>query len=333
MEGLYTGAVESSFKTTDEIRRDAFIRDTSQPPIFTNYQPERKTWKELNALLIQESDLYAETEEFKQDRVEVSLPDCPVSINPIGDIHAGSPHTDLRRLEKEIEAIVNNDFSYILLMGDEVDSFFWAETAINDTATVIPKQYYWYREMIKYVSENDKLLGAWIGNHNGWTRKMGISFSTMWSEVSNAPCFYGMGFMDIHVGKTRYKLVGSHQYQGGSMYNDNHPEERAVRFGGAWGADIVIGGHTHKKSITQKVFTGYEGANVSTLVNVGAYKSYDSYGSNLGMHRFESETMGGVSLLLDNKEKKVNYDWDILKGLETHNDRLNKQNGEHRRQQ
>lgn len=315
MQGLYRGANENTFVSDDQIIREAQIRTTT--PQFLDYQPNLPDWHYWNSRFNQKAQEYRETEEQLQNSVEIQLPDRPARINLISDIHVGGPHTDYSRIEQEVETILRTPDSYVFLLGDEADTFFWAETAINDTIEQIPQQYYWYREFIRYVSDNNRLLGVWEGNHTAWTRKVGRSFQSMLQEVTNAPLFSGIGYVTLNVGNTQYRIVGSHQYPGNSQFNNCHPEERAIRFGSAWGADIVVGGHTHKKQITQKPFQSFnDETQIVTQVSLGAYKTHDSYGNRLGFSRFTPKSMYGVTLLLDNEEKDVQTFYDILKGNE-----------------
>lgn len=310
MTGLYTGPSETSFKSKEEIDREEQIRTST--PTFLNYDATLPNWGYWNQRFADRAKQYQETEEFLQNYVEIQLPDRPCLINFISDIHAGSPNTDYDRLKLEIETIVAQPSSYVFLLGDEVDSFCWTETAINDTAEQIPQQYYWFREMVRYLSDNNKLLGLSMGNHS-WTRKLGLNFYTMLQEVTNAPFNFGITYYSIKVGEQEYRITGSHQFPGGSQYNSVHPEERAIRFGGAWGSDIVVGGHTHQKQISQKPFFEFNGSRVVTEVSLGAYKTHDGFGNNLGLARHTPNSMYGVSIYLDNKERLVQPNYDIIK--------------------
>ena len=311
MSGIYVGASESSFRTDEQIVREANIRNTT--PTFLDYNPELPDWHYWNQRFSRRAAEHRETEEHLQNSVEIQLPDRPAILNLISDIHVGGPHTDYQRIEDEINAIVSRSDSYVMLLGDEADAYFWAETAINDTVEQIPEQYFWYRELIRYLSDNNRLLALWEGNHTAWTRRVGRSFQAMISEVTPAPAFSGVAYVKLNVGNTQYKIAGSHQFPGGSQFNNTHPEERFMRFGAGAGADIICGGHTHKKQIAQKPFHMYEDETiVVTQVSTGAYKSHDSYGNVRGFNRHTPNSMFGVSLVLNNEQKQVLPYYDIL---------------------
>lgn len=319
MKGLYRGANETSFVSDEQVIREAQIRTTS--PQFLNYEPNLPDWDYWNNRFESRAKQYQETQEFLQNHIEIQLPDRPCLVNFLSDIHAGSPNTDYARLKQEVDTILATPDSYIFLLGDEVDSFCWTETAINDTAEQIPQQYYWFREFVRHLSEHKRLLGLSMGNHS-WTRKLGISFYTMVQEVTDAPFNFGVTYYDLFVGGQNYRITGSHQFPGQSQFNACHPEERAIRFGGAWGSDIVVGGHTHNKQITQKPFQEFHNSRIVTEVSLGAYKTHDSYGSNLGFARHTPESMFGVSLMLDNKQKIVRPNYDIIQAHQLFSDAL-----------
>lgn len=311
MSGIYTGPTEASFRTDEQIIREANIKSTT--PQFLDYDPQLPDWHYWNQRFARRAAEHRETEEHLQNSVEIQLPDRPAILNLISDIHVGGPHTDYQRIEDEVAAIMSRPDSYVLLLGDEADAYFWAETAINDTVEQIPEQYFWYRELIRYLSDNNRLLALWEGNHTAWTRRVGRSFQSMISEVTPAPAFSGVAYVRLNVGNTQYKIVGSHQYPGASQYSGSHPEERFLRFGAGANADIIVGGHNHRKEFRQHPYHKFEDeTDIVTLVSLGPYKTHDSYGNVKGFNRHTPKSMFGVSLVLDNEQKQVIPYYDIL---------------------
>jgi hypothetical protein len=78
---------------------------------------------------------------------------------------------------------------------------------------------------------------------NSWAKKMGMSAYSSFSEETGAYYMQGLGYITAKVGNLEYKITAAHRLPGSSMYNKTHSQNRALRFGGATGSDIVIAAH------------------------------------------------------------------------------------------
>lgn len=315
--GLYTSSNADSYKDHDTIMQEAYLAQETPVPQFVNYQSPERDFFYWITRLEERAKQYQETEETRQDAVEVNLPAVNTLVYISTDHHMGSPHTMYDRIRRELGLVYHTPNAYLMLGGDSIDNFFWNQTTINDTAEQIPEQVNAFREMVRYLEARKKILGMWHGNHDDWSKKMGMSVNDRMFEICSAPVFWGVGKMILNIGDVQYRIAGSHQLKGFSMYNENHPQERYLRFDGGRGADIIWSGHTHKKAFKTSTYKDFDGAHRVTMINTGAYKRYDSYGSTLGMDRLDPKQMFGVPVILRADRKEVMPMYDLFEAHET----------------
>lgn len=309
MEGLYTGATETSFKTTEEIRRDSYLSSEYRQPDFLTPFAEPKTFQEHSAGF---KHRQAERGDRYNQVAEVQLFDTSL-ITFQSDLHVGGEETDYARIEAEAEAIVNTPNSYVVLVGDLIDNFSFLPPA-HETIDSVPQQVEYAKSLIKYYADNKKLLGVWKGNHEEWTTRQGIDLYSYLLDGIQTYYFFGMGYMKIKALEEEYRLTGNHQFQGHSMHNNTHGQNRAVRFGGAWGSDIVVSGHWHEKGISQQPVYDYGGESfLSTLIALGTYKKNDGYTRNKGFSNRDPNSMYGATVRLDKDSHTVLPYYDTLK--------------------
>jgi predicted phosphodiesterase len=258
---------------------------------------------------------YIETKEVLSNHFELRLPEKSM-IALIGDQHVGSAEVDYERISTEINQILDTKNTYVIITGDTVDGYFWGGDAQYEEMEQVPEQYQYVKSMLDLLGENNKLICAVGGDHDGWVKRGGFNPLKEFTERNN--CFYSQGvtYLTVHVGSATYKFTVAHRLPGSSMYNRNHPQSRALRFGGAIGSDIVVSGHNHRKAISQypvDMFGG-ESALVHTIA-LGAYKTNDGYGRKLGFNKITADDMYGSAVILDKDNKDIVAYYDILKAL------------------
>ena len=252
-----------------------------------------------------------EAREQQTNSVEIEFPAERICINFMADLHAGG-EADYGRISKEVETIVNTPNSYVILLGDVIDGFFFNYAQMEQIEQV-PEQIQYTKSLLKYLGENKKLLVGWAGDHDKWMDKMGNSMYADFFENTGAYYMYGLGYVTLQVGKTEYKLTGAHKLPGSSIYNNNHPQDRAARFGGAWGSDIIVSAHNHKKGHSEKTFTGFGGEAIHVhQIALGPYKCQDEYSKKNGWSKQVPEEMYGSAVILEPDSKYVRYYDDIL---------------------
>lgn len=271
---------DGSYKNRDTIIREAMTK--GDLPILKTPTLKRLTFTDYwSPRFVKRQEEVLEAREQITNNVEIQFPQERICINFMGDLHTGG-EVDYRRINTEVETIVNTPNSYLMLMGDVIDGFFFNYAQMEQIEQV-PEQIQYTKSLLKYLGENKKLLVGWAGDHDKWTDKMGNSMYADFFENTGAYFMYGVGYVTLQVGKIDYKLTGAHKLPGSSIYNQNHPQDRAVRFGGAWGSDIVVSAHNHKKGYSEKILKGFGGEAIKVHeLALGPYKCQDEYSKKNG---------------------------------------------------
>ena len=310
--GLYYGSDENSFKRRTEIIRNMII-DT---PEMVTPLPERKDFLYWSQRLKERQDQYRETSTHPE-HITIKFPETTI-LNFIGDTHIGSPDTDYKRLEREINIIANTPNSYVVLLGDLVDGFFFNPAQFKQVEQP-PEQWEYVNALLTFLASNKKLLVAISGDHDQWPTKMGVDPYAEFADNFQAYYMKGVSYMSIVVGETEYKITGAHRVPGHSMYNNAHPQMRAERFGGAAGSDIIVAGHTHRKGHSEQAYKTFPGiSQVSHYISLGPYKATDDYAQKLGFSKLSPEEMYGCAVVLNKDTHNVTYYHDIIQANELH---------------
>jgi len=309
-KGIYKGSNENSFSSDRDIKRKLALR--GEIPNMTTPHVKRLTFTDYwSPRFIKRQEEVLEAREQITNNVEIDFSDGPICINFIGDIHAGG-ECDYRRLAQEIETVVNTNNSYLMLFGDLIDGFFFNYAQMGQIEQT-PEQIMYVKSLFKYLAENKKLLVGWGGDHDKWMDKMGNSMYADFAEATGAYFMYGVGYVTLNVGKQSYKITGAHRLPGNSMYNNTHPQDRAMRFGGAWGSDVIVSGHNHKKGHSENTIVGFGGeANKVHKIALGPYKCQDDYSKKNGWSKQVPEELYGSSIVLYPDEKRIVYYDDIV---------------------
>ena len=260
---------------------------------------------------------FGETREVLQNHFSLRLPEKSAVVF-LGDQHIGSAEVDYKRIEDEVKRIIDTPNTYVIITGDTVDGYFWGGDAQYEEMEQTPEQYQYIRSMIDLLGKNGKLICAIGGDHDGWVKRGGFNPLKDFTERNN--CFYSQGvtYISVHIGDHEYKITAAHRLPGNSIYNKNHPQSRALRFGGAIGSDIIVSGHTHQKGVSQysvDFFGG--GSQLVHLISIGAYKTNDGFGRKLGLSKITPDNMYGSAVILDKDKKDIDVYYDIFKAIES----------------
>ena len=225
------------------------------------------------------------------------------TINFLSDLHVGSPETDYERIAEEVARTIETPDTYAVFLGDMIDAFVWNPGQMEDMEQV-PEQVQLMKEVIGNLHDANKLLAIVPGNHEDWQRRSGFNIYELITP-EDVPVQYGVNYMTAYVQDKEYRITLAHQLPGHSMYNNVHPQMREDHFG-AEGADVIIGGHTHKKGISLQYKKEHGGgARPVHYVSLGAYKAIDGFQAKNGRHKLAPEEMGGVAVTLNKDVKKV----------------------------
>jgi predicted phosphodiesterase len=305
--GIYTNPDEESFRSDKDIKREKAI--SGELPVFETPLAEDKGFHYWSQRFQERQEQYGETTQIR-DRVNIRFPQNDILITFIADTHPGNPQAHYKRLEQEVETIINTPNSYAVLVGDLVDGFFFTP-AVHEAMEAVPEQFKYMESFLKYLSANKKLLVGFGGDHDGWTKKMGIDPYAKFEGDLGAYYIHGVGHLTFSVGDIDYKLVGAHQLPGFSMYNNVHPQMRAAKE--VQGADIYFSGHNHQKGHSEQAIKEFGGnARRVHYMALGPYKPTDEYSRKKGWAQQSPDEMYGASVILSANKKQVKYYYDII---------------------
>ena len=308
-KGLYS--INGHFTPDNEIKKKLAL--SGDLPKLETPQLKRLTFTDYwSPRFIKRQEEILEAREQVTNNVEITFPAEPICLNFIGDIHAGG-ESDYKRVAQEIETIVNTKNSYLMLYGDLIDGFFFNYAQMGQIEQT-PEQIMYVKSMFKYLAENKKLLVGWGGDHDeSFISKTGNSMYADFAEATGAYFMYGVGYVTLNIGEASYKLTGAHRFPGNSIYNNTHPQDRAMRFGGAWGSDIIVSGHNHKKGHSENAIVAFGGEAVKVhKIALGPYKCQDDYSKKNGWSKQVPEELYGSAVILSPDTKKIRYYDDIL---------------------
>jgi len=307
--GIYTGSKEESFESEKKIKRDLILR--GELPALETPLPEKLEWPYWSERFPKRQEQYQEAVYNKERHVKITIPDYSL-VSFIGDQHIGHPWTFHDKIKLEIDIILNTPNSYLFLGGDAIDGYFFNPAQMEQIEQA-PEQIAYMRSMIEALGQEGKLLVAWAGDHDGWTKKMGVDPYAEFGEKIKAYFMHGVGFVSLHNGNNITRITAAHQLPGHSIYNAAHPSVRASRE--IQGADWYVNFHTHKKGHLEQGVDLFGGdARWIHALSAGAYKASDEYSRKKGWVHQSPKKMFGFSFILDGEDSV--YYRDILKAHE-----------------
>jgi predicted phosphodiesterase len=309
MQGLYYP--NGSFKSVEEIRKEAILTTGLQEPDFrTPITDITKPYSYWSQRARTRQAQYKETAE-RDYCVEIGLPDTCL-INFMADLHIGGAETDYKRIEDEIQIIVNTHNSFLMIPGDLIDAFFFNPAQYEDIEQ-IQEQIEYAKALVKYVADHKKLLAVWTGNHDMWVKKAGFDPMRYILEGIETYYFHGVGYVKTTIAdQESYNITGNHLFKGSSVYNNSHPQRRAINEV-AHGSDIVVSGHWHTKGISQQPFQSFGGeSQIATMIALGTYKASDEYTRTYGFGVRDPKSMYGATVRIERDFHTVTPYYDIL---------------------
>jgi len=301
------------FISPNEFESDRHIkRKLGDTPILETPKTFPRTFEYWSDRFRRSQEIYKETSDIETDHVSIQFKGDTI-INFIGDCHVGSPVTHYDRLEQEITAITDTPNSYVILVGDLVDGFFFNPAQMEQIEQP-PEQFDYMKSLIDHLAKNKKLLIGFSGDHDTWATKMGVDPYEQFNQIG-AYYMRGIGHLTAKVDNQEYYITGAHRLPGFSYFNNTHPLARAARE--IQGADIYFSAHTHQKGHSEQTAKKFGGEGQRThYISVGAYKPTDEYMRKLGFGQLSPEEMYGSAIKLYSAVKGVRYFDDILQANE-----------------
>lgn len=314
--GLYYP--DGSFRSTEDIRRESLLREPQPEPHFiTEVNTITKDFDYWSERLRSRQTQYLQTVEGLT-LAELQLSDTSLLCFQ-SDQHVGASYTDYGRIELEAKLIVDTPNVYAVLGGDLIDAFFFNPAQFEDLEQ-IPEQIEYARALVRYYADNKKLLAVWSGNHDQWVKKHGFNPYRYILDGIETYYFHGVGYIKLGIaGQQEYRITGNHMFKGSSMYNQTHPERRAMNES-ARGSHLVFGGHWHTKGIYQQAFQEFGGDSIlSTMIALGAYKSSDEYIKTYGFSNRDPKSMYGAAVRFDKESENLQPYYDIVQAIREFN--------------
>lgn len=291
---------DGTFKSRDKICAEFATREQSvihHTPI--HQSPDSFDWWHERAMSAQE----ARQEALGiPEHVEIEIKtQRPVIIGLVGDVHAGGEDVDYELFYKDVQFLKQHPLSYVMLLGDLTDSFFFVP-AVHKALLNLEEQYGYMKSAVRELK--GKILVSWAGNHDMWASRMGPTLYEEWTK-ENGHYLEGLSFVSLKVGDQEYKISGSHKHNGFSIYNHAHPSLRMKR-DGSEGGDIYITAHKHKKAYVTQYQNMYGGKALQQhFLSLGTYKSTDDYSRGSGFVRQKRNQMGATFVVLHPDRKQV----------------------------
>jgi|SRR3990172_2584286 len=295
---------DGSFESDKEIRRKS-----TDTPIMETPKTFPRDFSYWSDRFIHRQTEWKETSDAELDHVSIQFKG-DTTLNFIGDAHTGSPFTHYDRLEKEIKAIVETPNSYVILVGDLIDGFFFNPAQMEQIEQV-PEQYAYMKSLVSHLAMNRKLLIAFGGDHDGWAKKMGIDPYAIMNSMG-AYYMQGIGHLTAKVDDQEYRITGGHRLRGSSIRDNTWASKRASQE--IQGADIYFNAHTHTKGHSEQTVNQFGGvARIVHHISLGPYKPTDEYARKIGYAQQDVESMYGCAVTLKSGGKEIIYHNDILK--------------------
>lgn len=229
----------------------------------------------------------------KKASQEIRFPHGPVCVVFLGDQHIGSLGTDYRRMYEERDLILSIPGCYVWQMGDVVDNFIvraLIQENMKESASVSEQ---WVLAQDYFDSFKDRLLAYNGGNHEAWTQKLsGIDYRR---DITPEGVLYDGDTIraTVRVGNKTWRVWSRHKWQGSSIYNPTHGNERGARFDDP-DFDIYVGAHLHRGAVPREFVHGYKR---KMAILTGTYKVIDDYALEKGFPGHDAST--AVALILN----------------------------------
>lgn len=239
-----------------------------------------------------------------------------VKVWPVADVHIGSKECDIDGFRAFLRAVLNDDDSYIVLVGDIINN------GVKDSLTNVYEELYPPSvqidvavELLEPLARAGKILGAVGGNHERRSVK----------QVDLCPMYTIMCMLRIqHLYRSNIAFVRIRLERGGKTYNvynlllhHGKSANGKRRFAYAIeGADAYISGHTHQGILEKParlVWTQRNKIEIRPIVSLTAtsWLSYGGYASGVYLpvatsdpQYLELEFTGS-----HNKEGKIRVCW------------------------
>lgn len=209
----------------------------------------------------------------------IELPNEPMALAFLSDVHFGSPNTDYVRAQQDALLVAATEGMYAEFHGDLGDNWIvpgkLTAQSRNQSMTLTDEG----RMAVDWLETiGESLLVVVAGNHDNWTYQL-AGVDALKNSLVNRQVLYDAHEVvwKMQVGPSSWTLKSRHKWRGFSKFNHTHGIEvgwENDRF------DIGVGGHTHTGTWCRPF--GKDNKRRHAVVT-GTYKLEDGYAKQLGM--------------------------------------------------
>ena len=230
----------------------------------------------------------------RKSKQRIVLPDEPIGIAFLSDLHFGSSGTDYRAAKRDAELVRETPGLHAVFHGDGFDNW------------VAPKLLHLQRgQAINHDGElrlfadwigilGKKLLAVVSGNHDLFTYSA-AGIDPIQQMIQGLPVLYDKYQIVVNLehGGVSRTLAVRHKWKGSSVYNALHGQMVGwERMGVDY--DIAVGGHTHIGTL-HSTFTKHGRRRFAILT--GAYKFTDEHARAIGYAPTHDRGCGALVLI------------------------------------
>jgi hypothetical protein len=285
-------------------RKPVDFRRNSPPQRFESEgvkADESRDWKEA---LQRAKSAFNRVKEVAQRKANqaIRFDSGPIVIVFFGDQHFGGEGIDYERCFLEAEIVAATPGMYAVLMGDNTNNFIIGKLAsvrFGDSLS-IPDEGLLQAHYFEILCE--KLLAVIGGNHDGWSAKLlGIDVFRHAVAKASPDVIYAADdcTVDVHVDDFKVTIRMRHKWQGTSIYNATHGQERSAKFDGPV-ADVYVGAHTHVGGLARSFV---QNGDTAWALQVGTYKVIDKFAAEIGFPRPNRAT--AVAIMIDPETRSI----------------------------
>lgn len=209
----------------------------------------------------------------------ITLPDEPVAIAFLSDLHIGSAGTDYAAIKRDAELIRATPGMYAGFHGDGTDNWIVGKlTALQrGQALGFDAERLLFESWVDIIAP--KLLWFVQGNHDNWSEQL-IGSAPNRALIQDKLMLWDRNqcVFDLHhCGYTR-KVVVRHKWRFSSVFNPAH----GMMVGwdrGEIDFDIAVAGHTH---IATLCYPFFRHGKIRHAILTGTYKMVDAFGDECG---------------------------------------------------
>lgn len=231
----------------------------------------------------------------------------PILLVILSDLHIGNQATDHKKTLDILRTIRDTPNTFAIFNGDLADNLFVFRKGGSEEGMTAEMQGLLVMQFMSELDKAGKIISVATGNHDAFVDNFYRTFSRL-----EAPLLYNWGDTDITVGSVMYRLAQFHEFTMGNSTMSHLLRELKYLEMRSPNADIVVGGHTHRKAIEMVLINGV----YRVLAEGGTMKINDAFQVGHGNARFGQFDYCGACVLLFPDQKKMIPFYHLEDGIE-----------------